>query len=146
MFIECFLKSELYVRYLIIQLSYILEREAQEVLSLGPYAVFPSHVAVNGPMASWLVTEESGLTHVISRFFQIPSSALSMYNIFSLLCKMSSRKDLSRLLGVLSSNSLPLLAPSGWPPWGGLPHWSSLSQCGHIEWQMEAVVQRAAPF
>lgn len=52
MFIECFLKSELYVQYLIIQLSYILEREAQEVLSLGPYAVFPSHVAVNGPMAS----------------------------------------------------------------------------------------------
>lgn len=110
MFTECFLKSELYVWYLIIQLSYILEREAQEVLTLGPYAVFPRNVAVNGPMASWLVMEEGGLTHIISRFFQIPSLALSMYNILSFLCKMSSRRDLSQPLGVLSSNSLHGLA------------------------------------
>ena len=110
MFTECFLRSELYVRYLIIQLSYILEREAQEVLTLGPYAVFPRNVAVNGPMAPWLVMEESGLTHVISRFFQIPSLALSMYNILSFPWKMSSRKGLSQLLGVLPSNSLHRLA------------------------------------
>ena len=54
--------------------------------------------------------EEGGLTHIISRFFQIPSLALSMYNILSFLCKMSSRRDLSQPLGVLSSNSLHGLA------------------------------------
>ena len=51
MFIECFLKSELYVHYLIIQLSYILRREAQVVLTLGSYAVFPNGVAENGHVA-----------------------------------------------------------------------------------------------